>query len=99
MKENFQVPDLTMNALADYLGISSVVLAVEFRNVMDIKPSDYLGNLRMEKSKELLKSTKMLVGEVSQAVGYEDPHVFMRRFKKYTGMTPKQYRMEHMTEQ
>lgn len=98
MKENFQMPDLTMNALADHLGISSVVLAVEFRNVMDIKPSDYLGNLRMEKSKELLNSTKMLVGEISRAVGYEDPHVFMRRFKKYTGMTPKQYRMEHMTE-
>lgn len=96
MKENFQVPDLTMNALADYLGVSSAVLAVEFRNVMDMKPSDYLGILRMERAKELLCSTTLLIGEVSIAVGYEDPHVFMRRFKKCTGMTPKQYRTEQL---
>ena len=96
MKENYHMPDLTMNVLADYLGISSVVLSVEFRKVMDIKPSDYLGNLRMEKSKELLCNTNMLIREVSLAVGYEDEHVFIRRFKKHMGVTPKQFRLEYL---
>ncbi len=92
MQEHFADPELTMNALADYLKVSSVTLAVEFKNEMDVRPSDYLANLRMEKAKELLSTTNMLVREVSLAVGYEDDHVFMRRFKKYTGMTPGQYR-------
>lgn len=94
MKEHFQKPDLTMNALAEYLGINSVVLAVEFRNAMDLKPSDYLANLRMEKAKELLRTTQMLVGEIAVAVGYEDFHSFTRRFKKYSGMTAQQYRAQ-----
>lgn len=94
MQENFQDPELTMNALAEYLHISSVTLAVEFKNEMDVRPSDYLANLRMEKAKELLRNTNMLVREISLAVGYEDAHVFMRRFKKHTGMTPGQYREE-----
>ena len=92
MQEHFADPELTMNALADYLKVSSVTLAVEFKNEMDVRPSDYLSNLRMEKAKELLSTTNMLVREVSLAVGYEDDHVFTRRFKKYTGMTPGQYR-------
>ena len=95
MKENFAKPELTMSMLADYLGISSVTLAVEFKNQMDIRPSDYLANLRMERARELLVSTNMLVREISLSVGYEDDHVFTRRFKKYTGKTPGQYREEH----
>ncbi len=43
-----------------------------------------------------MENTKLLVKEVSQAVGYEDDHVFMRRFKKYVGKTPKEYRMGRM---
>ena len=94
MQEHFQDADLTMNALADYLEVSSVTLSVEFKNEMDMRPSDYLSNLRMEKAKELLRTSDMLVREISQAVGYEDDRVFLRRFKNYTGMTPGQYRAE-----
>lgn len=93
MQENFYDSNLTMNALADYLKISAVTLSVEFKNEMDIKPSDYLANLRLEKAKTLLRSTNMLVKDISQAVGYEDDRVFLRRFKKYTGMTPGEYRI------
>ena len=95
MKENFSRPELTMSLLADHLDISSVTLAVEFKNQMGIRPSDYLANLRMERARQLLVSTNMLVREISLSVGYEDDHVFTRRFKKYTGKTPGQYREEH----
>ena len=96
MEENFSRTELTMSALADYLHISSVTLAVEFKNKMGIRPSDYLANLRMEQARELLVTTNMLIREISLSVGYEDDHVFTRRFKKYTGKTPGQYREEHM---
>ena len=92
MQEHFSDPDLTMNALAEYLQVSAVSLSVEFRNELDIRPSDYLSTLRMEKAKELLRETNMLIGDITLAVGYEDAHVFRRRFKQYTGMTPGQYR-------
>ena len=67
-------------------------LSIEFKSEMEVKPSEYLANLRMEKSKELLRNTDMLVKDISVAVGYEDVVSFVRRFKKYAGMTPGQYR-------
>lgn len=94
MEAHFHDPDLNMSMLADYLQISSVTLAVEFKNETGISPSDYLASLRMEHAKKLLRETNRLIREISLAVGYEDDHVFMRRFKKYTGKTPSQYRKE-----
>ena len=61
---------------------------------MGISPSDYLTSIRMEKAKELLRTTAMKIREISAAVGYDDDHVFTRRFKVYTGRTPSQYRAE-----
>lgn len=96
MKENYSSPELTMSALADELSISPVTMSVEFKNRMGVNPSDYLGIIRMEKAKELLKTSSLKIKDVSVAVGYEDEHVFMRRFKKYVGKTPGQYRDEHI---
>lgn len=92
MLENYPDPELTMVTLAEHLKISSVILSVEFKNEMGISPSKYLANLRIEKAKELLRNSNMLIKDVSLAVGYEDDYVFRRWFKKYTGMTPGQYR-------
>jgi len=95
MKNYYHNPDLNMSLLADKLGISGVTLAVEFKNAMGISPSDYLAMIRIENAKQLLRDTQLLVKEVSLAVGYEDDNVFSRRFKKYVGKTPGQYRMEY----
>lgn len=98
MKQNYQDPELNMSSLAEYLGVSSVTLAVKFKNAMEISPSDYLAILRMEQAKILLRQTNSQIKEISHQVGYEDSRVFMRRFKKYTGMTPGQYRMQKESE-
>ena len=92
MRQNYQNPDLTMNALAEYLQISSVALSIEFKNEMGIEPSRYLTNLRMEEAKRLLRETELLVKDISNAVGYEDVGSFIRRFRKQMGVTPLQYR-------
>ena len=92
MQQNYQDTDFNMNALAEYLKISPVTLSIEFKNEMEVKPSEYLANLRIEKSKDYLRNTNMLIKEISIAVGYEDDGSFTRRFKKHTGMTPGQYR-------
>lgn len=94
MQKTYSDPDLNMASLADQLGISPVTLAVEFKNETGISPSDYLAVVRLERAKELLRTTDQLVKQVSEAVGYEDDHVFIRRFKKYTGKTPGQYRKD-----
>ena len=95
MKTNYQEAELNMSSLAEYLNVSSVTLAVEFKNAMGISPSEYLAINRIENAKRLLRNTQLKIWEVSVMVGYEDDHVFTRRFKKYTGRTPGQYRIEN----
>lgn len=95
MKAHYMEYELNMSSLAEYLKVTPANLSVEFKNGMGMNPSDYLASIRLERAKNLLAETNMLVKEISQAVGYEDDHMFMRRFKKYTGKTPGQYREEH----
>ena len=92
MQEHYQDPELTMNSLAEHLQMSAVSLSIEFKNEMEVNPSEYLANLRMDKAKGLLLNTDMLIKDIGIAVGYEDDRSFRRRFKKYTGVTPAQYR-------
>ena len=73
---------------------SEMCIRDRFKNETGISPSDYLAVVRLERAKELLRTTDQLVKQVSEAVGYEDDHVFIRRFKKYTGKTPGQYQKE-----
>ena len=94
MRQNYHDPNLTMNALAEYLQISSVALSIEFKNEMEIEPSKYLTNLRMEEAKRLLRETDLLIKDIGSAVGYEDVGSFIRRFRKQIGVTPRQYREE-----
>ncbi len=94
MKADYGSADLTMTALAASLEVSPVTLAVEFKNETGLSPSDYLAMLRLDEAKRLLAETDQLVREISRVVGYEDDHVFIRRFKKYTGKTPGQYRRD-----
>ncbi|MGG4033227.1 AraC family transcriptional regulator [Paenibacillus cisolokensis] len=52
----------------------------------------YVQNRRIDKSCELLASTRMPVQDVGPAVGYQDKSFFLQLFKRKTGMTPREYR-------
>jgi two-component system response regulator YesN len=54
---------------------------------------EYLIGRRMERAKELLRTTQMRSSEIAYQVGYRDPHYFSSTFKKMQGMTPREYRM------
>lgn len=92
MNEHFTDPALSMSAIADEYGISAVRLSLDFKEITSMSPSDYLLLLRMEKAKELLAMTETSIKDIGVAVGYYDASGFIRRFKKYTAMTPAQYR-------
>lgn len=56
--------------------------------------TDYINNLRIEKSKELLKYINLTIEEVSLQAGYNDYYYFNKLFKKYYGITPTKYRKD-----
>lgn len=52
----------------------------------------YVQNLRAERSCELLRTTRMTVSEIAEAVGYQDKGYFQKLFKRKTGLSPRAYR-------
>lgn len=92
MNEHYADPNLNMSAITDRFGMSAARLSLDFKEQMEMTPSDYLLLIRMEKSKVLLAETRMSIKEICAAVGYFDTSGFIRRFRQYMAMTPVQYR-------
>ena len=78
--------------LADKFHVSIAYISYLFKKYFNENFSDYLWRLRVEKAKELLRSTSKPIEEICIEVGYENVSSFRRKFKKEEGMTPSQYR-------
>ena len=92
IEQNYADEELSLNSLASYVGFSPNHLSMIFGQVMGVTFSKYLTDLRMNKAKELLRTTDKRSSDISMEVGYKDPHYFSFLFKKTQGMTPTQYR-------
>jgi AraC-like DNA-binding protein len=92
LNENYSDANLNISAVADKYDISAARLSLDFKELMEMGPSEYLLLLRIEKSKELLSETDMSVKDICKAVGYYDTSGFIRRFRRYLAITPLQYR-------
>ncbi len=55
-------------------------------------PKTYLTHYKLEKSRELMKSTSLNIAQIARSVGYRDPLTFSKVFKKHYNMSPKHYR-------
>ncbi|MCR4841817.1 MAG: response regulator [Eubacterium sp.] len=90
--ENFSDSELSLNKAAAMANLSPNHFSAIFSNEMGATFIEYIISKRMEKAKELLKTTDLRSSEITYMVGYRDPHYFSHTFKKYTGMTAKEFR-------
>lgn len=63
-----------------------------FKNVMKAPPMQYIVSLRIAAAKGYLENSNKNITEIANTVGYDNALYFSRLFKKYTGMTPSEYR-------
>ena len=89
---HFTEATLSLNQVARKINISSNYLSAVFSQEMGATFTEYVTSKRMEKARELLRSTDKRSGEIAFAVGYRDPHYFSSIFKKTQGCTPRDYR-------
>lgn len=66
-----------------------------FKNKMKVSPVEYIQNLRVKKSKELLLSTNLTILQISQMVGYEHNSSFTRVFKYLEKISPTEFRRKN----
>ncbi|MDF2922287.1 MAG: transcriptional regulator, AraC family [Paenibacillaceae bacterium] len=92
MEANLGNPDLSLTLLCDEFGLHGKYLSRIFREEFGEKLVEYMVNMRIDKSKELLATTSMSVADVALSVGYIHDVSFIRAFKKVVGQTPGEYR-------
>jgi AraC-like DNA-binding protein len=85
---------ITLDDLAHFAGVSKQHLNRTFQNVIGTTPLQYLMHLRLSRAAVLLREGKWTVKAVGEAVGFEDPYYFSRRFSQVFGVSPSQYRSD-----
>ena len=83
--------NITLDDLSDLTGLSKYYLLRSFTKQKGITPYSYLETIRIHKAKQLLEQGLPLI-EVALQTGFADQSHFSNFFKKYIGLTPKQYR-------
>ena len=83
---------ISLEDVADEIYLSSAYFSKIFREQTGSNFTQYLNNLRIEKSKLLLRNSRISLVDIAGMVGYEDQSYFSKVFKKITGNSPGKYR-------
>lgn len=95
VKNHLHDPMLTIEEIADHISLSAGYVRQLFKDVFDKTLSDYILDERIEKVRDLLETTDWPVAEIAERSGFQTRSHFFTAFKKVTGMTPNQYRLEN----
>ncbi|MGL4737016.1 MAG: helix-turn-helix domain-containing protein [Cellulosilyticaceae bacterium] len=90
--------EINLETLATKYKISSRYLRTLFMKYVGFSATDYIALLRMEKAKDLLKSTKYTISEIAMDVGYNTVQYFSKVFTQKVGLTPKAFRNQYRIE-
>ena len=86
--------DFSLERLATQAGLSKFHFQRLFKSALDVSPSRYHINLRMNLARQLLRETKKSVVDVALEVGYADPSHFAKLFRREIGLSPSDYRRQ-----
>ncbi len=84
--------NIKLETIAPLFGYNSAYLGKIFTKTTGESFNSYVDHMRIEHSKELLTENKLKVYEVAEQVGYKNVDYFHKKFKKYVGMSPAEYR-------
>lgn len=92
--QRFYMEDLTVKDVAASLFISESYLTKLFKQEINITFIEYLTQVRIRKSIELMRDISLPIYGIAERVGYKDYRYFSAIFKKMIGITPKEYRQK-----
>lgn len=84
--------NITLENVATHVHLNPAYFSSLFKQAAGSSFKEYLNMIRIEEGKRLLSNTDYSIIDIAIAVGFEDQSYFSKVFKKYTGLTPKQYR-------
>ena len=83
---------ITVKQLADMASLTPDHFSKIFKQVMAVRPIEYINRRRLQREKLLLLTTDKSVEQIAHEVGFASTSYFLRVFRKYTNTTPSNYR-------
>lgn len=90
IKQNYA--EIKLADAAAHVNLSASYLSVLFSSEAGISFSEYVQTVRLKEAARLLVETYSRIYEVSEQVGYGNPKNFTRAFRKFYGVSPRDYR-------
>ena len=84
--------NLSVNDISRYLGLNRSYVYLIIKEKYNASPKEYITNYRITKACDLLENSSLSISEISRSVGYEDPLLFSKIFKKSKKIAPRDFR-------
>lgn len=92
VEENLNNPDFKIEDLADSMGMGRSMFYRKIKSILGVSPIDFVKDMRVKRSVQLLDSGQYAVSEVAYMCGFSSPQYFSRVFKAAMGCTPSEYK-------
>ncbi len=83
---------IDLSEISSQFGFSMSYLTKIFTRQMEMPPTKYIREYRINLAKQLLRNQSLSISEVGELVGYPDQFHFSKIFKQVTGKSPSEYR-------
>ena len=97
IEENFE-DKLNIKEIANMVHLNGRSFLRRFKKATANTPLEYIQRVKIEAAKKKLESTTDTILQVMYGIGYIDEKAFRNTFKKYTGISPKEYRNKYNRE-
>lgn len=90
--------NISVAQIAESLHLERSYFSKIFKQSIGVSPQDYITNKRLSEAAILLHNEHYSITQVAQLSGYSDVFAFSRMFKKHHGVSPSEFREEHLKE-
>lgn len=96
ISQNYMNETLSVKDISAHVFLSASYVCTFFKNETGRTLNQYITEYRMEKAKQLLLDSRYKISDISSRVGYSDGNYFGKSFKKYSGLSPSEYREKNL---
>lgn len=96
--ESHYADKLSVDDLAQRLSLNSRSFLRRFKKATDNTPLEYIQRVKIEAAKKQLEGSTKTISEIMYGIGYNDEKAFRNTFRKYSGISPKEYQMKYNRE-